>query len=184
MRITPRTCKVTHISRKRSHSTGSLILSRDHITLFESCNPLEARGKVEGKTRSRMEQRRVSLWRAPSWDWGYSSWEIRGVPSFGTSVTSNLLPVDIYSHFENEANLKYLEILTRNQNPICEEITIKLNLGNACCNSVQNFLPSRKLSKYVKNCGFVQMWNIVSQIKWITHTEGVWEQGAEENICT
>jgi hypothetical protein len=72
---------------------------------------------------------------------------IREIPSSGTSVTSNLLPVDIYNQFENAANSKYLGILTTNQTPIREEITIKLNSCNA---SVQNSLPSRQLSKNVK----------------------------------
>jgi hypothetical protein len=32
--------------------------------------------------------------------------------------------------------------------------------------------------------GFVLVWNLVSDIKGRTYTEGVWEQGVEENIWT
>jgi hypothetical protein len=32
--------------------------------------------------------------------------------------------------------------------------------------------------------GFVCLWNLVSEIKGGTQTEGVWEKGAEENILT
>jgi hypothetical protein len=49
------------------------------------------------------------------------------------------------------------------------------------------------LSKNVKNrihetiifaCGFVWLWNLVSDIKGGTQTGRVWEQGAEEDILT
>jgi hypothetical protein len=33
-------------------------------------------------------------------------------------------------------------------------------------------------------CGFVWVWNFISDIKRGLQTEGVWEQGAGENICT
>jgi hypothetical protein len=33
-------------------------------------------------------------------------------------------------------------------------------------------------------CGSVWVWNLVSDIKGGTQTEGVWEQGAEEDIWT
>jgi hypothetical protein len=34
------------------------------------------------------------------------------------------------------------------------------------------------------SCGPVLVWNLVSNIKGATKTEGVWEQGSEENIWT
>jgi hypothetical protein len=33
-------------------------------------------------------------------------------------------------------------------------------------------------------CGCIWVWNLVSDIKGGTQTEGVWEQGTEENIWT
>jgi hypothetical protein len=33
-------------------------------------------------------------------------------------------------------------------------------------------------------CGSVWFWNLVYDSKGLTQTEGVWEQGAEENILT
>jgi hypothetical protein len=33
-------------------------------------------------------------------------------------------------------------------------------------------------------CGSVWVWNLTSDITGVTQTEGVWEQGAEENIWT
>jgi hypothetical protein len=39
---------------------------------------------------------------------------------------------------------------TTNQNLIQEEIKRRLNSGNACYHSVQNFLPSRLLPKNIK----------------------------------
>jgi hypothetical protein len=76
-----------------------------------------------------------------------------------------------------------------------EEIKNKTNTGNVCCHSVSTnfFLPSRLLSKNLKiethkavillYCS-VWVWNLVAHIKGETQTEGVWKQGAEENICT
>jgi hypothetical protein len=47
------------------------------------------------------------------------------------------------------SQFKYLGVTVTNQNLIQEEIKRRLNSGNACCHSVQNFLSSR-LSKNVK----------------------------------
>jgi hypothetical protein len=52
--------------------------------------------------------------------------------------------------FENGAQFRYLGANITNQNLIQEEIKRKLNSGNACCNSVQNLLPSRLWSKNIK----------------------------------
>jgi hypothetical protein len=52
--------------------------------------------------------------------------------------------------FENVAQFRYLGMTVTYQNLIWEEIKRRLNSGNACYHSVQNFLPSRLLSKNVK----------------------------------
>jgi hypothetical protein len=49
--------------------------------------------------------------------------------------------------FENERHFRYLETTVTNQNLIQEEIKKRLNSGNACYHSFQNFLPSRLLYK-------------------------------------
>jgi hypothetical protein len=40
------------------------------------------------------------------------------------------------------------------------------------------------MQNYNFACGSVWAWNLVSNIEGGTYTEGVWEQGAEENIST
>jgi hypothetical protein len=50
--------------------------------------------------------------------------------------------------FENVAQFKYTTVT--NKNLIQEEITRRLNSGNACYHSVQNVSSSRLLSKNVK----------------------------------
>jgi hypothetical protein len=45
--------------------------------------------------------------------------------------------------------VKYLGATVTNQNLIQKEIKRRLNSGNACYHSVQNFMPSRSMSKNV-----------------------------------
>jgi hypothetical protein len=51
---------------------------------------------------------------------------------------------------ENVAQCKYLEMNVTNENLIQEEFKRRLNLGNACYQSVRNLLSSRLLYKNVK----------------------------------
>jgi hypothetical protein len=48
-----------------------------------------------------------------------------------------------------------------------------------CCLKSLN----RNLQNYDDAYGSVWVWNLVSDIKGGTQTEGVWDQPAEENIC-
>ncbi|PNF23216.1 hypothetical protein B7P43_G02735 [Cryptotermes secundus] len=52
--------------------------------------------------------------------------------------------------FENLAQFRYLGTVITDRNLIQEEIKRRLNSGNACYHSVQNFLSSRLLSKNIK----------------------------------
>jgi hypothetical protein len=49
--------------------------------------------------------------------------------------------------FENVSQFKYLGMTVTNRNLIQEEIKRRLNSGNACYHSVQNFLSSQLLLK-------------------------------------
>jgi hypothetical protein len=49
--------------------------------------------------------------------------------------------------FHEYANFKYFGTTVTNQNLIQEEIKRRLNFGNVCYHSVQNFLSPRLLSK-------------------------------------
>jgi hypothetical protein len=79
-----------------------------------------------------------------------------------------------------------------NQNLIQEEIKRRLNLGNACCCSVQNLLSSCLLSKNIKIRIYKTI--ILSVVLYgcenlsVTleeeHRLRVFENGAEENIWT
>ena len=59
------------------------------------------------------------------------------------------MKIDNWS-IERVEEFKYLGTTLTNQNSIQEEIKSRLKLGNACCYSVQNLLPSRLLSKNIK----------------------------------
>jgi hypothetical protein len=91
------------------------------------------------------------------------------------------------------AQFKYLGRTVTNKNWIQEEITSRLNSSNACYNSVQNRVSSRLISKNVKLriCGTIilpvvlygcENWFVI--LKEEHNTEGVCEQGVEENIWT
>jgi hypothetical protein len=54
------------------------------------------------------------------------------------------------SFFERVKELEYLETSLTNQNSIQEDIKNRLKSGNACYNSVQNFMSSSFLSKNTK----------------------------------
>ena len=54
------------------------------------------------------------------------------------------------SSIERVEEFKYLRTTLTDQNSIQEEIKSRLELGNACCYSVQNLLSSRLLFKNVK----------------------------------
>jgi hypothetical protein len=87
---------------------------------------------------------------------------------------------------------KYLGTTVTNQNLIEEEIKRRLNSGNACYHSVQSLLSSRLLSENFKiriyktiilpvvlyGC---ETWSLTLREE---HRQGVWEQGAEEDIWT
>jgi hypothetical protein len=63
-----------------------------------------------------------------------------------------------YGCFERVEEFKYLETTLTNQNTIQEEIYGRLNSGNVCYNSVENYWSSTLVSKNTK----IKMYRILS----------------------
>jgi hypothetical protein len=90
------------------------------------------------------------------------------------------------------AQFKYMGMTVANQTLVQEKIEKGLNWSNAWYNAVQNILFSCLLSENVKleytklyfACGFVWVWNLVSDIEEGTWAGGIWKQDAEKNIWT
>jgi hypothetical protein len=88
--------------------------------------------------------------------------------------------------FGNVSQFKYLGTTVTNENLIEEEIKRRLNSGNACYHSVQNLSSSRVLSKNIKSkiCKPIILPAVLYGCETWSLTEGVGEQGAEEDIWT
>jgi hypothetical protein len=52
--------------------------------------------------------------------------------------------------FEKMEKFKYVGTTLTNQNDVHDKIKSRLNLGDACCYSIQNLLSSRLISKNLK----------------------------------
>jgi hypothetical protein len=70
--------------------------------------------------------------------------------SYHQNVGQNHYVKTANKSFENVAQFIYLGMTVTNQNLIQEEIRKRLNLGNGCYHSVENFLFSCQLSKNIK----------------------------------
>lgn len=94
--------------------------------------------------------------------------------------------------FEDVEKFRYLRTALTDLNCMHEEMMTRLNSGTACYHSVQSLfysrLPSRNVKVETQNTNsvicFVLVWNLFYHIKGGAYTEGVWEQGPEENIWT
>jgi hypothetical protein len=92
--------------------------------------------------------------------------------------------------FENVARFGCLAMTITNLKLIQEEIKRRLNLGSACCQSVQKLLSSCLLSRGVKVrvCKAIVLPVVLCGCEaWVWHwggawTGGFWEQGAGENV--
>jgi hypothetical protein len=69
--------------------------------------------------------------------------------------------------FENVVQLRYLETTITNQNLILQKIKRRLNSGNACYHSVQEFLSSHLLSKNIKKNYNIHNYNFVCGCAWV-----------------